>query len=226
MSAITGNKLTVWKLDDSLGIIPFACSRSCALQVNLGLKEVTNYASANWQEFKEDLLTWSVTNDGLIMNSNYSYVLLMRDQKLRRKYYFQFIVDNGVDGFYIVSGYCFITNITINGPQKDVASISCTLQGTGSYTITDTPISPITGDMTNPAHFQASGGETSFVVTDLIACNKLLYASRGGIDIRGNIITVGTPTGEDIKIDTITGTITIDAANPCNPGEWWNFLYR
>lgn len=226
MSAITGNKLTVWKLDDSLGIIPFACSRSCSLQVNLGLKEVTNYASANWQEFKEDVLSWSVSNDGLIINDNYSYVLLMRDQKLRAKYYFQFIVDNGVDGFYIVSGWAFITNITINGPQKDVASINCTLQGTGSYTITSTPITPTTGDMTQTTSYVATAdGLTTFNVPALAGATICLYASRGGIDVQ-NILTSGTPTNADIKVDLVTGDVTVASANPTIYAEFFRFLYR
>jgi len=41
-----------------------------------------------------------------------------------------------------------------------------------------------------------------------------------------SIITTGTPTGGQFKIDTTTGTIYIDVTNPCAAGEWFNFLFK
>jgi predicted secreted protein len=227
-----GNNLTLWKLDATEGIIPYACSRNVSLNVNLALREVTNYESNAWQEFKEDLMSWGLSIDGLVINENYSYWKQLRDQKNRQRFFFQFIVDEGASGFYVISGYCYITNITMNGPMKDVATYSATLQGTGSYSVTDTPLNPSGGSMTYKAAYSATGGESSFVVTDLINCNALLYASRGGVDSTANpgqtesIIETGTPTGGQFKIDRTTGTIYIDNTNPAVPGEWFNFLFR
>jgi predicted secreted protein len=220
---IQGNNLTLWKQDAILGMIPFAASRTCTLQVNLGLKEVTNYASANWQEYKEDLMNWSLTNEGLIFDTEYSYVLLLRDQKTRTKYFFQFIVDEGSAGFYIISGYCYITNVSISGPQKDVAIVNATLQGTGSYTVTSTPIAMST--LTNTTSATPSGGLTTFNVAALNGATVCLYASRGGIDVQ-NILTSGTPTNDDIVVDVTTGNVTVAAASPTMVGEFWRFLYR
>jgi len=221
-----GNNLTLWKIDATLGSIPWACSRNVSLQVNLSLREVTNYESNGWQEFKEDLMNWGLSIEGLVINENYSYWKQLQDQKNRQRFFFQFIVDEGASGFYVFSGYCYITNITLNGPMKEVATYSATLQGTGAYTVSDTPIPPNPGtDMTYRTYFEAAGGETSFVVNDLIGCTALLYASRGGIDST-DIITTGTPTGAEVKIDTTTGTIYIDASNPLISGEWLNFLFR
>ena len=223
-SPLQGNNLTLWKLDAGLGIIPFAAARTCTLQVNLGLKEVTNYASANWQEFKEDIMNWTITNEGLVISETYSYILLLRDQKARTKYYFQFIVDNGSLGFYVVSGYCFITNITISGPQKDVATVSCNLQGTGSYTITSTPIT--SSSMTQTTAYTApSDGLTTFNVPALANCSACLYVSRGGIDV-GNILTSGTPSGNDVTVNVVTGDVTVSSTMPTSAGEFFRFLYR
>lgn len=225
MNPLSGNNLSLWKLDAVEGLIETACARNCTLNVTQSLKEVTNYESNNWQEFKPDLQSWTMQVDGLVANQEYSYWKMLRDQKTRAKFFFQFIVDEGAGGFYVVSGYAFIVNFTMSGPQKDVATYQMSLQGTGSYSITDTPIPPSGGDMTYRTYYQATGGETSFVVTALINCNALLYASRGGID-GTDIITSGTPTGGEFKIDISTGTIYIDNTNPAVPGEWFNFLYR
>lgn len=224
---LTGNNITVWKQDAVLGMIPFACGRNCTLQVDMAVKEVTNYQSNNWQEFKPDLMSWSIQVDGLVINDDYSYVRQLRDQKNRQSFFFQFIMDEGAAGFAIYSGYAFFTNITIQGPQNDLASVSCTLQGTGAYTVSDTPIppNPGTGMTTYRTYYEATGGETSFVVAALIGATTLLYASRGGIDST-DILTTGTPTGAEVKWDSTTGTVYIDATNPAIAGEWFNFMYN
>jgi len=225
MNPLSGNKLSLWKLDASEGLIETACARNCTLNVTQSLKEVTNFQSNYFQEFKPDLQSWTMQVDGLVANQGYSYWKMLRDQKMRAKFFFQFIVDEGIDGFYIVSGYAYIVSFSVSGPQKDVATYQMSLQGTGSYSITDQPIPPIGGDMTYRTYYQATGGETSFVVTKLVNCNELLYASRGGIDST-NIIIIGNPLGAEIKITKSSGTINIDPTNPAVPGEWFNFLYR
>ena len=222
---VNGTNITLWKLDATYGNIPFACGRSCTFQSNMSVKNVTNYQSNYWEEFKPDMLSWDMSVEGLVINSNYSYIRQLQDQRNRQSFYISFMVDNGAD-FAIYSGYAFFTNISIQGSYDNMATVNATLQGTGAYTVSATPITPNPGtDMTYRTYYEATGGETSFVVADLIGCNALLYASRGGIDST-DIITVGTPTGAEVKIDTTTGTIYIDNTNPAVPGEWFNFLYR
>ena len=222
---VNGTNITLWKLDATYGNIPFACGRSCTFQSNMSVKNVTNYQSNYWEEFKPDMLSWDMSVEGLVINSNYSYIRQLQDQRNRQSFYISFMVDNGAD-FAVYSGYAFFTNISIQGTYDNMATVNATLQGTGAYTVSATPITPNPGtDMTYRTYYEATGGETSFVVADLIGCNALLYASRGGIDST-NIITSGTPTGSEVKIDTTTGTIYIDNTNPAVPGEWFNFLYR
>ena len=222
---VNGTNITLWKLDATYGNIPFACGRSCTFQSNMSVKNVTNYQSNYWEEFKPDMLSWDMSVEGLVINSNYSYIRQLQDQRNRQSFYISFMVDNGAD-FAVYSGYAFFTNISIQGSYDNMATVNATLQGTGAYTTSATPINPNPGtDMTYRTYYQASGGETSFIVNDLIGCNALLYASRGGIDST-DIITTGTPTGGEVKIDTSTGTIYIDNTNPAVPLEWFNFLYR
>jgi predicted secreted protein len=223
---VNGTNITLWKLDATYGNIPFACGRSCTFQSNMSVKNVTNYQSNYWEEFKPDMLSWDMSVEGLVINSNYSYIRQLQDQRNRQSFYISFMVDNGAD-FAVYSGYAFFTNISIQGSYDNMATVNATLQGTGAYTVSATPINPNPGtEMTTyRTYYEAAGGETSFVVADLIGCNALLYASRGGIDST-DIITTGTPTGGEVKIDATTGTIYIDATNPLIAGEWLNFLFR
>ena len=224
---VNGTNITLWKQDATYGYIPFACGRSCSFQSNLSLKDVTNYQSNYWQEYKADMLSWNMSVEGLVINSNYSYIRQLNDQRNRESFYISFMIDNGED-FAIYSGYAFFTNISIEGSYDNMATVNASLQGSGSYTVSATPIIPNPGgnEMTYKTYYNCVGGETSFIVTDLIGCNDLLYASRGGIDQTGGIIQTGTPTGGQVKIDRTTGTISIDVTNPCYPNEWWNFLFR
>jgi hypothetical protein len=68
----------------------------------------------------------------------------------------------------------------------------------------------------------ASNGSTTIVFSEAI--NKvLLYASRGGIDV-GEIIFSGTPTGNQVKWDTNTGTLTVASTVPFQTGEFVRIL--
>jgi hypothetical protein len=68
----------------------------------------------------------------------------------------------------------------------------------------------------------ASSGSTTITFSE--AVNKtLLYASRGGIDV-GEIIFSGVPTGNQVRWDTNTGTLTVAATVPFGTGEFVRIL--
>ena len=190
--------------------IPFACSTSCAFSVNVDQKEVTSQTSAWYREYKNDIATWNVTCDGLITLDNYGYLFLLNQQQNRTTIQIKFVIDNNVDGLVIISGNCNLTSLQINAPYKDAGTYSVSLQGTGAYGTSGATIDPsgtiITGGATIMKQYTAAGGETTITWTDLIG-NTCLYVSRGGIDVR-EIITTGSPTGDQVKFDTTTGTLT------------------
>jgi hypothetical protein len=106
-----------------------------------------------------------------------------------------------------------------------VATYNVSLQGTGAYNTTGTSVSPegiiIVG--ANPVKtkgYTASGGETSITFADTIgyAC---LYVSRGGVDAQ-NILTTGTPTGDNVKFISSTGVLTF--GRPLEAGEYVRLL--
>jgi hypothetical protein len=108
-----------------------------------------------------------------------------------------------------------------------VATYNISLQGTGAYNTTGTEVDPsgviIVGS--NPVKtkgYTASGGETSITFADTIgyAC---LYVSRGGVDAQ-NILTTGTPTGDDVKFVSATGVLTF--GRPLEAGEYIRGLFQ
>ena len=230
MAAVNGkNVMLYWHrtdVDPEVDVA-FACSTNCAFNVSVDQKEVTSQTSAWFREYKNDVATWSVTCDGLITLSGFSYLFMLDKQLTREPIEIKFVVDNGVDGLVIINGICNITSLAINAPMRDVATYNVSLQGSGAYNITGTQVDPsgviIVG--ANPVKtkgYTASGGETSITFADTIgyAC---LYVSRGGVDAQ-NILTTGTPTGDDVKFISATGVLTF--GRPLAAGEYIRGLFQ
>jgi predicted secreted protein len=230
MGAVIGNNVLLYwhrtDVDPEVDVA-FACSTTCTFNVNVDQKEVTSQSSAWFREYKNDVATWNVTCDGLITLSGFSYLFMLDKQLTREPIEIKFVVDNGVDGLTIIQGICNISSLSINAPQKDVATYNISLQGSGAYNITGTEVDPegviIVG--ANPVKtkgYTASGGETTVTFADTIgyAC---LYVSRGGIDAQ-NILTSGTPTGDDVKFISATGVLTF--SRPLAAGEYIRGLFQ
>jgi predicted secreted protein len=230
MAAVIGNNVMLYwhrtDVDPEVDVA-FACSTNCTFNVNVEQKEVTSQTSAWFRQYKNDIATWSVTCDGLITLSGFSYLFMLDKQLSREPIEIKFVVDNGVDGLTIINGICNITSLSINAPYKDVATYNISLQGTGAYNTTGTEVDPsgviIVG--ANPVKtkgYTASGGETSITFADTIgyAC---LYVSRGGVDAQ-NILTTGTPTGDDVKFISATGVLTF--GRPLAAGEYIRGLFQ
>jgi predicted secreted protein len=230
MAAVIGNNVMLYwhRTDVEPEVdVAFACSTSCAFNVSVDQKEVTSQSSAWFREYKNDVATWNVTCDGLIILNGFSYLFMLEKQLSRTPIEIKFVVDNGADGLTIINGICNISSLAINAPVKDVATYNVSLQGSGPYNTTGTEVDPsgviIVG--ANPVKtkgYTASGGETSITFADTIgyAC---LYVSRGGVDAQ-NILPTGTPTGNDVRFVSATGVLTF--GRPLAAGEYIRGLFQ
>lgn len=228
MAAVIGkNVMLYWHRTEDDTDVAFACSTNCAFNVSVDQKEVTSQSSAWFREYKNDIATWTVTCDGLITLSGFSYLFMIEKQLAREPIEIKFVIDNGEDGLFIINGTCNITNIAINAPYKDVATYNVSLQGSGEYGTTGTSIDPsgvvIVG--ANPIKtkgYTAAGGESTITWSDTIGYS-CLYVSRGGIDVQG-IITSGTPVDEEVKFNSATGVLTF--SRPLGSGEFVRALLQ
>ena len=230
MAAVIGNNIMLYwhrtDVDPEVDVA-FACSTNCTFEVSVDQKEVTSQSSAWFREYKNDVATWSVTCDGLITLSGFSYLFMLDKQLTRTPIEIKFVVDNGVDGLTIINGICNITSLSINAPYKDVATYNVSLQGSGAYNVAGTEVTPegviIIGE--NPVKtkgYTATGGETTITFADTIGYD-CLYVSRGGVDVQ-NILTTGTPTGDDVKFVSATGVLTFSRALAA--GEYIRGLFQ
>ena len=213
---------------------PMGASTSCSFESSTDQIEVTSQTSAWFREFKNDITSWTVTCDGFIALSGYSYLALMQKQLNRASIDVRFSIDNdnadasGTYGYSIVSGTANITSISLSAPVEGASTYSLSLQGTGAYSITGTQVidggSTISTSSVNSFSYIAAGGETSVTFAGAIGAT-CISVTRGGVEVRA-IATSGTPTGENVTFNTATGVLTFATARPLEVDEFVRMIVK
>ena len=224
---ISGKNIMLYYKDTSVDPavdIPFACSTNCTFQVQTSQREVTSQTSAWYKEFKNDIATWTIGCEGLVIIKGWNYTNMLQVQQNRTPIFVEFVVDNGSDGLTVISGSCNLTSLQINAPYKDLATYSVSLQGSGAYGISGTHAASggiiIKGGIVYYKHYDPAGGETTITWTDMIG-KTCVYVSRGGIDTKQ--IVSGVPSGEQVSWNSTTGTLTFGRA--LNSQDFINALF-
>jgi predicted secreted protein len=221
-SVINGTNIILYEYDPITNLsVPFAAATACTFDVSVDQKEVTSQSSAWFREYKNDVATWTVKNDGfIILNDRYNYLLLLQKQIDRAPVQIKFSIDNDnggatVLGKSVISGTCNITSISLSGSVESASTYSISLQGSGAYGISGTSPTPggtviTAGGPVYMKQFTGAGGENSITWTDMIGKNLLSF-SRGGIEAR-EIYTSGTPTGDQVVFISSTGEVKFGRA--------------
>ena len=212
---------------------PMGASTSCSFESSTDQIEVTSQTSAWFREFKNDITSWTVTCDGFIALSGYSYLALMQKQLDRASIDVRFSIDNDnadasdTYGYSIVSGTANITSISLSAPVEGASTYSLALQGTGAYAITGTQVisggSSVTVSSMNSYSYTAAGGETTVTFVAAIG-STCISVTRGGVEVR-TINTSGTPTGENVTFNTATGVITFATARALESDEFIRAIF-
>lgn len=213
---------------------PMGASTSCSFESSTDQVEVTSQTSAWFREFKNDITSWTVTCDGFIALSGYSYLALMQKQLNRAAIDVRFSIDNdnddnsGTYGYSIVSGTANITSISLSAPVEGASTYSLSLQGTGAYSITGTQVidggSTISTSSVNSFSYIAAGGETSVTFAGAIGAT-CISVTRGGVEVRV-ISTTGTPTDENVTFTSATGVLTFATARPLEVDEFVRMIVK
>ncbi len=213
---------------------PFGAATNCSFESSTEQVEVTSQTSAWFREYKNDVTTWTVTCDGLISMSGYSYLALMQKQLNRESISVKFSINNdngdgsGTYGYSIFTGNANITSISLSGPVENVSTYSVSLQGTGPYSITGTTIidggTTISTTSVEMFTYTAAGGETTVTWSGALGLS-CISVTRGGVEVR-TINTSGTPTGEDVTFNSSTGVLTFATARPLEADEFVRAIFK
>lgn len=212
---------------------PMGASTSCTFESSTEQVEVTSQTSAYFREFKNDVSSWTVSCDGFVALSGYSYLALMQKQLDRASIDVRFSIDNdnadGSDtyGYSIVSGTANITSISLSAPVEGASTYSLSLQGTGAFAISGTQVinggSTISTSSVTSYSYTAAGGETTVTFVAAIG-STLMSVTRGGVEVR-TINTSGVPTGENVTYNSATGVITFATARALESDEFIRAIF-
>ena len=237
----TTNQITLYTQASNLAQVtttiplgtPMGASTSCTFESSTEQVEVTSQTSAWFREFKNDVSSWTVSCDGFVALSGYSYLALMQKQLDRASIDVRFSIDNdnadGSDtyGYSVVSGTANITSISLSAPVEGASTYSLSLQGTGAYAISGTQVinggSTISTSSVGSYSYTAAGGETTVTFVAAIG-STLMSVTRGGVEVR-TINTSGVPTGEDVTYNTATGVITFATARALESDEFIRAIF-
>ena len=237
----TTNQITLYTQASNLAQVtttiplgtPMGASTSCTFESSTEQVEVTSQTSAYFREFKNDVSSWTVSCDGFVALSGYSYLALMQKQLDRASIDVRFSIDNdnadGSDtyGYSIVSGTANITSISLSAPVEGASTYSLSLQGTGAYSITGTQVinggSTISTSSVGSYSYTAAGGETTVTFVGSIG-STCMSVTRGGVEVR-IINTSGVPTGENVTFNTATGVITFATARALESDEFIRAIF-
>ena len=240
-TGVTTNQITLYTQGGNIAQVtttiplgtPMGASTSCTFESSTEQVEVTSQTSAWFREFKNDVSSWTVSCDGFVALSGYSYLALMQKQLDRASIDVRFSIDNDnadasdTYGYSIVSGTANITSISLSAPVEGASTYSLSLQGTGAFAISGTQVinggSTISTSSVNSYSYTAAGGETTVTFVGAIG-STCMSVTRGGVEVR-IINTSGVPTGEDVTYNTATGVITFATARALESDEFIRAIF-
>ena len=225
-SVINGTNIILYRYNPDTDLsTPFGSATSCSFQSTTDQVEVTSQSSAWYREFKNDIMSWTVSCDGFMrLDTDYSYLSLLgmqQDQIDGETMTVKFSIDNdngdgsGDLGLSVFTGVANITSISLSGSVEGASTYSVSLQGTGPYVISGTVPTPggtviTAGGQVYMKQYTAAGGENSITWTDMIG-KLCLGFTRGGVEVR-EIYSSGTPTGDQIVFLSATGEVLFGRA--------------
>lgn len=223
---ITGNNVILYyHNEDDNTDVPFACNKDCQLTIQASVKEVTNYQSAFFRDFKTDVIEWSIAGTGFtILNDQWNYFHIADLITNRTRFLIKFVLDNGgALGLSIFAGTVIVTNYQLGGTFDQLGTCTFQLQGCGAYSTSGTVVTPsgsiiISGTTLQVFQVTAVGGESSIIFPGTAGLDAV-YASRGGSTIQ-QLAFAGSPVPPVNGVwVSATGQLNIPTDNAAGAGE-------
>jgi predicted secreted protein len=220
-SVINGTNIILFQYNAVSGLgVPFGAATNCTFSTSVDQVEVTTTNSNSFKEYLGSQINWSISADGFIALSDYSYLFLLTKLRSKEQIAVKFQINNdngdgsGTLGYSVFTGLVNIVSLDMTGPVEGASTYSVTLQGTGAYSITGTQVTPggvvVIGSNVVMFDYTASGGQTTVTFAGAIGLS-CVTVTRGGIEVR-SIASSGAPTGENVTFNSSTGTLTFARA--------------
>lgn len=202
---------------------PLACGTSATINITADKIELAPYSSGKWRSYEYGRVTGTISTSGLIKinagASAYGPLELLDFQLSFLKVLTKYVISdtNGNSKTYEVN--CLVDDFTIETEAGGTATYSMTMTMTSDPTFIQTAPDPGGIDV-EAWEYNATGGETTISNASIIN-DEVLDIRRNGIGLE--IISVGTPTGNQVKYISNTGSFEFGMA--LGVDEWILVIY-
>lgn len=202
---------------------PLACGKSATINITADKIELAPYSSGKWRSYEYGRVTGTISTSGLIKinagASAYGPLELLDFQLSFLKVLTKYVISdtNGNSKTYEVN--CLVDDFTIETEAGGTATYSMTMTMTSDPTFIQTAPDPGGIDV-EAWEYNATGGETTISNASIIN-DEVLDVRRNGIGLE--IISVGTPTGNQVKYISSTGSFEFGMA--LGVDEWILVIY-
>jgi len=223
MSVVNG-KDVILSINKGASYYPIACNATCTLKFQRDIIETTFRDSSDIRQFIPGKAVLTLDGTGPIeYDAGFSPadVVDYAYSGLSVNWTFELADNKGHTPIVkTYSGTGFFSSFTLTGDVQQAASCDYTIQVNGDITgSTDPGLTPPTLQW---PFYDAVGGEVTLSNADWIDA-EMVEITRNGIVLV--MIYTGTPTGNQVLVDNIAGTITFDAALPLSFGEYIQTIF-
>jgi hypothetical protein len=204
------------------GYYPIACTRDVTISTETEMIETAPKENGIWRAYAPGRITGTISGNGLVNiqpGAGYYSALNVWDYQFSQETVLvKADISDGTDT-YIYECQCLVQSVQLTGSAANPMGFSYTLQMKTELEATTIPVS---SDATIDVYdyTESLGGTTTISSGDLIGANVLLV-DRNGIGVE--VITSGTPTTDQVKFTTGTGSLEFGYA--LGVGEWIHVIY-
>lgn len=133
-NVVKGDKVLVYSSPDGTTYSVLGAQRGGTLTINMDTIEVTAKNDDLAKEFVSGRYTWNVDCDALVVIGDAGVEQFEAVALSGQKVYVKFEVSDGTNT-KTYTGKGIVTSYSVTGSMEDVATVSCSIQGTGALTI-------------------------------------------------------------------------------------------
>lgn len=184
------------------------CSQSCSLSINTELLNTTSKGDGAFERFIARKINWTVSASGLIyFDKPYTAASLAQLQLSRVPVMMRLEQDDEDGNVITYEGETIVASSEQSGEYSSVSTWSADFQGSGPLVISNTGT---TGESeVFSFQYEATGGETSISLPELIGAELLDIAWNFDLIIRQHPAAYGT---SEVQFRSDTGTIAFGTA--------------
>lgn len=133
-NVVKGDKVLVYSSPDGTAYSVLGAQRGGTLTINMDTIEVTAKNDDLAKEFVSGRYTWNVDCDALVVIGDAGVEQFEAVALSGQEVYVKFEVSDGTNT-KTYTGKGIVTSYSVTGSMGDVATVSCSIQGTGALTI-------------------------------------------------------------------------------------------